>query len=159
MSRPPAPASRRTAITLALAAPLVLAACDLDPPSAAPPESPPPAPPRPDTEVVAAARKAILLMVATIEATTAAHLRLRAGLGPWLDLHGAHLAVLDDGAEDQAVEPALVDPRPPAALRAVIAAEAALSASLADSSRLAASGDLARALASMSAAVTQRLVT
>ena len=107
---------------------------------------------------MAAARKAILLMVATVEATTAAHPRLRAGLGPWLDLHGAHLAVLDDGAEDQAVEPAPIEPRAPAARQAVVSAEGALAGSLADSAGRAASGDLARALASMSAGILQRLL-
>lgn len=157
MSRSPVPASRRTAIALALSAPLALAACELDPPSAAPTESPTAAPPLPDTEVVAAARKTILLMVATVEATIAAHPRLRGDLGPWLDLHSAHLTVLDDGAEGQAVDPALVDPRPAAARRAVISAEGGLAVSLADASRLAASGGLARALASMSAAITQRV--
>lgn len=158
MSRPPVPTSRRTAIALAITVPLVLAACEFDPPSAAPSEDLTTAPPLPDTEVVAGARKAILLMVTTVEATTAAHPRLRADLGPWVDLHGAHLAVLDGDAEDQTVEPALIDPRAPAARQAVISAEGTLAASLADSAGQAASGDLARALASMSAGILQRLM-
>ena len=110
MSSPRVHTSRRTALTLALSAPLVLAACDLDPPTAEPSESPT-VPPPPDAEVVASARQAILLTVALLEAVSARHRRLRADIRPLLRLHAAHLEVLDngseDGAEDEAVAPAL----------------------------------------------------
>lgn len=153
------PTSRRTAIALAVSTPLALAACDLDPPSATPSTAPTTAPPVPDADVVASARKAILLVVASVEATVAAHPRLGRELTPWLDLHATHLALLDEDedGEEQTVEPALPAPRPEAARRAIVGAEGGLATSLADAATRAASGDLARALASMSAAVTQRV--
>jgi hypothetical protein len=157
VSTPRAHTSRRTALTLALSAPLALAACDLDPPSAAPSQSPT-TPPLPDTEVVASARKAILLTVALLEVVSVQHRSLRARIRPLLDLHAAHLEVLDDGSEDQSPEPALPADTPAMARTQVSGAESNLAVTLADASRQAASGDLARALASMSAAVAQRAV-
>lgn len=156
--RSPAPTSRRTAIALAISAPLVLAACELDPPSAVPTEGPT-AEPLPDAEVVASARKAILLMVASVEAASVRHPQLSAGLEPWLTLHAAHLAVLDDEADDVEVEGETPASRPAIARDRVIALEGSLAGTLADAARQAASGDLARALASMSAAVTQRVIS
>ena len=162
MSSPRVHTSRRTALALALSAPLALAACDLDPPTAEPSESPT-VPPPPDAEVVASARQAILLTVALLEGVSARHRRLRADIRPLLRLHAAHLEVLDDGAddgaEDEAVEPALPADTALMARTQVSDAESSLAAALADAARQAASGDLARALASMSAAVTQRVVT
>lgn len=157
VSRPPVPTSRRTAIALALSAPLVLAACELDPPSAVPTEGPT-AEPLPDAEVVASARKSILLMVASVEAASARHPQLVAGLEPWLSLHAAHLAVLDDGSEDAEVAGETPASRPAIARDRIVALEGSLAGTLADAARQAASGDLARALASMSAAVTQRVI-
>jgi hypothetical protein len=157
VSSPRVHASRRTALALALSAPLVLVACDLDPPTAEPSESPTvPAPP--DAEVVASSRQAILLTVALLEAVSARHRRLRADIRPLLRLHAAHLEVLDDGSEDEAEEPALPADTALMARTQVSDAESSLAAALADAARQAASGDLARALASMSAAVTQRVV-
>jgi hypothetical protein len=155
--RSPVPTSRRTAIALALSAPLALAACEFDPPSAVPTETPT-TEPLPDADVAASARGQIVQMVATVEATIEAHPRLRRELAPWLDLHSAHLAVLDVG-DDQTATAATPPPTAAAARQIVIGAEGALAARLADSARQAASGDLARALASMSAAVTQRVIT
>ncbi len=149
--------SRRTALALALSAPLALAACDLDPPSASPSESPTTAPPLPDAEVVASARKAILLTVALAEAVSARHRPLRDEMRLLLDMHAAHLEVLDDGSDAEAVEAALPANTPPLARTQVSSAEGGLALTLADAARQAASGDLARALASMSAAVTQRV--
>lgn len=157
MSTPRAHTSRRTALALALSAPLALAACDLDPPSAAPSESSTTAP-LPDAEVVASARKAILLTVALLEAVSARHRPLRAGIQSLLDLHTAHLEVLDDGSEDESLEAALPADTPAMARTQVSGAERSLAVTLADAARQAASGDLARALASMSAAVAQRVV-
>lgn len=159
MSTPRAHTSRRTALALALSAPLVLAGCDLDPPAVAPSESPTSAP-LPDTEVVASARKAILQTVTLLEAVSARHRPLRAGIQPLLDLHTAHLEVLEDGSEDssadQGLEGALPADTPAMARTQVSDAERSLAVTLADAARQAASGDLARALASMSAAVAQR---
>lgn len=157
MSSPPISTSRRTAIALALSAPLALAACELDPPSAVPTETPTAAP-LPDADVVASARTAILLVVASIEAAGARHPRLAAGLDPWLSLHAAHLAVLDDGSEASEVEGEIPASRPGAARDRIVALEGSLAGTLADAARQAASGDLARALASMSAAVIQRVM-
>ena len=157
MSTPRALTSRRTALALVLSAPLALAACDLDPPSAAPSESPT-TPSSPDAEVVASARQAILLTVALLEVVSERHRALRAGIEPLLDLHSAHLEVLDDGAEDQDPEAVLPADTPAMARTQVSGAEGHLAATLADAARQASSGDLARALASMSAAVAQRVV-
>jgi len=153
--------SRRTAIALAFATPLTLAACELDPPSATPPDAPTPGP-VPDAEVVASARKAILLMVASVEAAVATHLRLGPELGPWLALHAVHLDVLDDGAADaseaEGIAAEIPAPRAAIARERLLAQEAVLADSLAENALQAASGDLARALGSISAALRQRVV-
>lgn len=154
MSIPRAHTSRRTAIALALSAPLALAACDLDPPSAAPSESPTTAP-LPDDEVVAAAGKSILLTIALLEAVRARHRPLREEIRPLLAMHLAHLEVLERPL-DESVEAELVADTPALARTQVSSAEGSLAVTLYDTARQAASGDLARALASMSAAVTQR---
>ena len=151
--------SRRTTISLVLGTPLALAACELDPPAAPVPAAGSPDPePAPDTEVAAAARKSILLMVASLEAATVTHPRLGPGLRPWLALHAAHLEVLEDGSAEDDVDVAPVVDNLPVVRRRLLAEEAALATRLADGARQAASGALARALASMSAAVRQRLV-
>ena len=157
MSTPRVHTSRRTALALALSAPLALTACDLDPPSASPSDAPTTTAALPDADVVASARKAILLTVALLEAVSARHRPLRADIRPLLDLHAAHLEVLDDGSEDDVVEAPLPADTPPMARTQVFGAEGSLAGTLADAARQAASGDLARALASMSAAVSQRV--
>ncbi|EON23271.1 MULTISPECIES: hypothetical protein [Nocardioides] len=157
MSIPRAHTSRRTALALALSAPLALASCELDPPSAEPSDAPTTEAP-PDAEVVTSARTEILLTVALLEAVRAQHRPLRAETGSLLRMHAAHLAVLDDGTEPEAVEAESPAPTPELARDQVTAVESALSATLADAAGKAASGDLARALASMSAAVIQRVV-
>lgn len=154
---PSVPTSRRTALALALSAPLALAACDLDPPSAVPTETPT-AEPLPDAEVVTSARTSILLMVASLEAASARHPQLAAGLDPWLSLHAAHLAALEDGSDESEVTGEIPAGRPAVVRDRIIALEGSLAGTLADAARQAASGDLARALASMSAAVTQRVI-
>jgi hypothetical protein len=144
-------------MSLALTAPLAIGACSLDPPADTPPETPTPEP-VPDAQVVGLARKAIAAMVASIDTTTAAHPRLGAELAPWLALHAAHLAVLDDGSEEPVVDGTPATGKQSLDRRRLLDEETALAARLADGARQAASGDLARALASMSAAVRQRLV-
>ena len=96
--------------------------------------------------------------VALLEAVSARHRRLRAEIRPLLELHTAHLEVLDDGSEDEPVEAALPADTPLMARTQVSGAESSLALTLADAARQASSGDLARALASMSAAVTQRVI-
>ena len=156
MSTPRVQTSRRTAIALALSAPLALAACDLDPPSAVPSE-PATAAPLPDAEIVAAAGKWILLTIALLEAVRARHRPLREDIRPLLAMHLAHLEVLERPS-DESVEADLVAETPALARAQISSAEGRLAASLADTARQAASGDLARALASMSAGVTQRVI-
>ncbi len=157
MSTSRAMTSRRTTIALVLSAPLAIGACSLDPPADAPAQTPTPEP-LPDAQVVGLARKAIWVMVASIEATAAVHPRLGPELTRWLSLHAAHLEVLDDGSEEQVVDGAPATGRQSVDRRRILDEETVLAARLADGSRQAASGDLARALASMSAAVRQRLV-
>lgn len=153
--------SRRTTIALVLAAPLTLAACELDPPTDSSPAAVPPEP-VPDAELLASARGAIMTMVGSVDTAIAAHPRLRPGLAPWLTLHAAHLAVLEDGSQGGSQDDSVETP-PPAgtaasAIEALRSQEAGLARDLAEAARQAASGDLARALASMSAALRQRLV-
>ena len=88
------------------------------------------------------------------------HAGLRRQLRPWLALHRAHLAELDadpaDAADGTAAAPA---PTPrAAALAEVRGSEAALQRALVQDAVAATSGELAQLLASMSAAVAQRLV-
>lgn len=165
MSTPRVQTSRRTSLALAVTAPLALAACEIDPPSArssATPSASPSTPPLPDTDVVTAARTAILSMVAAAETVTAAHPRLGRELDAWLSLHSAHLEVLLDDSGDDTEAPAdgvLPAPRAASARARFVSDEGRLAGTLADLAREAASGDLARVLASMSAAVTQRVTT
>jgi hypothetical protein len=96
---------------------------------------------------------------ALLAATTDRHPRLAAGLQPLADAHVAHRGVLDGAAE---VEPDVpptptVPGRPPVALDRVRRAETRLAATLREATGAAQSGDLARALASMAASLTQHL--
>ncbi len=155
--------SRRTAISVVLAAPLALAACELDPPAdptpgARSPEPDPDSEPAPDTEVVAAARKSMLLMAASLEAAILAHTGLERELRGWLVLHAAHLEVLDDGSASYEVDAPVAVDRAPAARQRLLAEEVTLAVRLADGANQADSGDLARVLASMSAALRQRVI-
>ncbi len=161
--------SRRTALVLAVSAPLAVAACDRDLPPATPtPSSTSSSTPLSstassrDVDLVGSAREAALHLVSSAEAVTVEHPGLAAELAPWLALHVAHLSVLD-GAEDRGIEAEdtqaeVPAPRAAAARRRFLDQEGALAGTLADSAGQADSGDLARALASMSAAVAQRLV-
>ena len=89
------------------------------------------------------------------------HAGLRRQLRPWLALHRTHLGALDaepadDPADGTAAVPAPT--RPAAALAEVRGSEAALQRALVEDAVAASSGELAQLLASMSAAVAQRLV-
>lgn len=136
---------------------LALGACESDRGPRPPVETPTTAP-LPDAEVVTSARESILLMVATLERVGAEHARLAAEIGPWLEMHAAHLAVLGGEGGDEDVVGPLPPAKAAAARRRVLAAERRLAADLGDAAGRASSGDLARALASMSAAVHQRVV-
>lgn len=99
------------------------------------------------TEIAAQAR-----LVADVVTT---HVGLATALGPLTALHRAHLAVLTDHAP--AAPSVMVPARPDAALAAVRRGEAGLQRSLTASARKAASGPLARSLASMAAGVAMHL--
>lgn len=165
MSERARPVSRRTAVGLGitgtLAASGVLTGCRLDPPAADP------APgadeePEPDADVllVGSVLDSLDGTAALVAAVLTRHPGLSPDLQPLLDVHAAHRAVLDEAAEveqDTADVPT-VPGRPALALDRVRRAENRLSTTLRAATGTAQSGDLARALASMSASVTQHLV-
>lgn len=167
------PLSRRTAVAGALAAPVALAACDIDPPrdAAAPtgPDGPPAADGTDDVDLLAE-------VVDGIESTMALAVAARArpadaDLAARLTaLHEAQVAVLgaaapedtdpgtDSDSPDASATPA---PAPDDAGAAegtrLVPAERALQRLLARSAATAQSGDLARVLASAAAAIAQEL--
>lgn len=158
------PVSRRTAVGAALVGTLgasaLLAGCTLDPAD----EDPAPGPatePEPDADVVLLGTVLTALdgTAALVGAAAARHPRLAADLQPLADVHAAHRAVLDEAAEvgtDAAGSPA-VPGRPAPALDRVRRAETRLVRTLREATAAAQSGDLARALASMAASLTQHL--
>ena len=155
---PGRPLSRRTTLGSALAAPLVLAACDIDPPSdgAGSPASAP-APPE-DSELVATVVAALVDAGAVVAAATAAVPALDARLAPLVAAHTAHQELLAGAVPDAALPtatPTTVPARAEPALRAVRRSEQQLLRVLREGCLSAASGDLARVLASMAASTSQ----
>lgn len=164
MSARARPVSRRTAVGGTLAAvlvgPALATGCTPDPPSPAPAPGAP-TEPEPDADVVllGTVLGAIDGAAALLAATADRHPRLAAGLQPLVDAHAAHRGVLDGAAE---VEPEVaatptVPGRPPVAIDRVRRTETRLVDTLREATGAAQSGDLARALASMAASVTQHL--
>lgn len=149
--------TRRTALAIVASTPFVLTSCDLDPRSSDALPSPAPVADV-DAAVVASARAAIVEMSAFLAATSRQHRPLRSQVTALRAMHAAHLEVLDDGSD---VEPGSQQTLPPSGLPEarvqIRSREAALAVSLVEAARRAESGDLARALASMSAAVGQRV--
>ncbi|MEP9364529.1 hypothetical protein ABLE68_16300 [Nocardioides sp. CN2-186] len=128
---------RRAALALGVAGVALLTGCDND-------DKDPAATPSPDPDVALVDGVVAQLSVALRAAT-------RAGNADLVQLHRAHLRALDGSARHGA------DARVPrVSLRE---REKVLQAGLANASMAAQSGELARLLASMSAAVSQRLVT
>jgi hypothetical protein len=158
------PVSRRTAVggvvAAALAGPVLVTGCTLDPPAADPSDGAP-AEPEPDADVLllATVLAAIDGAAALLAATAERHPRLAAGLQPLVDVHAVHRSVLDGAAEvDPDVPPTPTVPgRPPVALARVRRAETRLVGTLREATGAAQSGDLARVLASMAASLTQHL--
>lgn len=153
--------TRRTAlfsaVGSALTAPVVLAACDIDPPASTggSPASPPPAE---DAELVAAVVAELVRAGAVLEAATLSVPGLTPLLAPVAAAHADHLGLLADAVADADV-PA---PEPPAiaagrarALAAVRRSERRLQRAVRQACLSAASGDLARVLASVAASTAQ----
>lgn len=170
------PVSRRTAVGAALAGTLagsgLVAGCSLDPPDADSPADSPAgstdgspdasaADPEPDADValLASVLAALDGTAALAAATLARHSRLDATLQPLVDVHALHRAVLDEAAEvDQDAAPAPVVPaRAAVALDRVRRAETRLADTFREATVTAQSGDFARALASMTASLSQHL--
>lgn len=164
MSARARPVSRRTTVGAALAGTLAGAAlvtgCSLDRPASAPAAGSSPEP-EPDADVVllGSVLAALDATTALVSATLDRHPRTGPALRPLLDVHAAHRAVLDEAAEveqDDATAPVVPD-RPGPALDRVRRAETRLAGTLREATATAQSGDFARALASMTASLTQHL--
>lgn len=138
---PPAPHlfSRRTTLALAAAGLVAVGGCDDDGGEA--PAARPTASPDPDTELV----DHVVTRLARAE-----RLARAAGLGGLAALHRAHLEALDGTPSTR--------PHPKVAADVVRRQERQLQSDLVAAAMAAESGALARLLASMSAAVSQRLV-
>ncbi len=90
------------------------------------------------------------------------HPQLQARVQPLLDLHRTHLASLEHAIPQDAGRPGRSDPfvvarSPKRALRRLQAVETTLQSAMAQQAMTAPNGEFARLLASMSAAVGQRL--
>jgi hypothetical protein len=158
---PGRPLSRRTTLGSALAAPLVLAACDIDPPARDDGSAATPPPPE-DAELVATVVAALVGAGAVLAAATAAVPALDARLEPLVAAHTAHRDLLAGAVPDTelpSAAPVTVPPQSEPALRAVRRSEQQLLRTLRDGCLGAASGDLARVLASMAASTSQHVAT
>lgn len=154
------PLSRRTTLGSALAAPVGLAACDIDPPSRDDRSSAATPPPPEDSELVATVVAALVEAGAVLAAATAAVPALDAQLEPLAAAHTAHRDLLAGAVPDAELPtpaPATVPPQPQPALRDVRRSEQRLLRTLRDGCLGAASGDLARVLASMAASTSQHV--
>jgi hypothetical protein len=155
---PGRPLSRRTTLGSALAAPLVLAACDIDPPPRAdPPSSATPEPPE-DAELVASVVAALVRARGVLDAALAAAPELGPRLDPVVAAHAAHLDVLVGAVPDSEVPtatPPSLPTQPAAALAAVRRSEQRLLRAARTGCLESRSGDLARVLASVAASTSQ----
>lgn len=155
---PGRPLSRRRALASALAAPLVLAACDIDPPVRESSSSPATPPPPEDSELVATVVAALFRAQAVLDAAVGAVPSLAARLQPVRDAHTRHVDVLVGAVPAGGVPTgalATVPPRLLPALAAVRRSEQRLLSDVRAGSLSAASGDLARVLASVAASTAQ----
>ena len=159
---PGRPLSRRTTLGSALAAPLVLAACDIDPPRRADGTSTPTPEPPEDSELAATVVAALVRAQGVLTAATAAVPDLAARLDPVAAAHAAHLDVLVGAvpaSEVPTASPQAPPTRPPAALAAVGRSEQRLLRAVRAGCLEARSGDLARVLASVAASTSQHAAT
>lgn len=139
----------------ALTAPLVLAACDIDPPPRddTSPASPPPPE---DSELVASVVVELVRAEGVLAAAAASGLTAR--LAPLAAAHAAHRELLVGAVADAEVpdaSPTRVPDAPDRALAAVRRSEQRLLRQLREACVGAASGDLARVLASVAASTAQ----
>lgn len=158
---PGRPLTRRTTLGSALAAPLVLAACDIDPPARDAGPEPTTAPPPEDSALVAAVVAELVLARSVIEAATLSVPDLTPRLEPVASAHAAHLDVLLGAVPDAEATPSApptVAASPGRALAAVRRSEQRLLREVRRGCAQAASGDLARVLASVAASTAQHAV-
>ena len=158
---PGRPLSRRTTVGVALVSPLALAACDIDPPISEPaPGSPSPASPPPpeDSELVATVVAELVRAESVLAAALASVPSLSDRIEPLAAAHAAHRAVLSGAVPTSDLptpEPVSVPGRIIPALRTVRRSEQRLLRSVRAGCVDAASGDLARVLASMAGSISQ----
>ena len=145
-------------MALALVAPLVVAGCDIDPPPRDDPSADQAPPPPEDSELVIAVVAALVRARSVLEAATLAVPDLTPHLEPVATAHTAHLGVLAGAVADADVPapaPARIPARRDRALAAVRRSEQRLLDEVRRGCVAAASGDLARVLASMAASTAQ----
>lgn len=144
--------SRRMALGGATAAVAATAGCQWGPPASV---DPPAAKRDADADTVEGLVTAIAAQARLVADVATTHVGLATALAPLTALHQAHLAVLSD---EPSTAPAVTVPaRPDTALAAVRRGEAGLQRALTAGARTAASGPLARTLASMAAGVAMHL--
>lgn len=132
-----------------------LAACEDDADSSHQPRT---APELPDDDIVGRAAQTMAEASLLCSATMARHPELARVCRAFRELHATHLAVLEQSdAIDEADPPPNVARNQAVARTALMTSENGVSATLSDLALEADSGQLARALGSMSAAVLQRL--
>ena len=141
-----------------LAAPLVLSACDIDPPPRTAPSSAATPEPPEDSELVTAVVTALVRAGGVLDAAVAAVPDLAARLDPVRAAHAAHLDVLVGAVPDSDVptaSPRSLPSRPDAVLTAVRRSEQRLLREVRTGCLEARSGDLARVLASVATSTSQ----
>jgi hypothetical protein len=155
---PGRPLTRRTTVGAALLSPLAVVACDIDPPARDGGSADPTRPPPEDSELVATVVAALVRARSVLEAATLAVPELTPVLEPVATAHAAHLEVLAGAVADADV-PAPAPPSVPAvparALDVVRRSEQRLLREVRRACIGAASGDLARVLASVAASTAQ----
>lgn len=156
----PARMSRRAAITATLAATAVLTGCDIDPPTRGSADPTSPAPPPEDHELVLTTVARIAEGEALAEATASAFPELRSQLTALATAHAAHRTLLVGALPDDEVTESLTPDVPRRARRAltrVRSFERQVLRQVETACVAAASGDLARVLASVAASTAQHL--
>lgn len=155
---PGRPLTRRTAVGTALVTPALLVGCDIDPPARDDEAGPAAAAPPEDSELVASVVAELVLARSVVEAATLSVPDLTPRLEPLAASHSAHLDVLLGAVPDAEATPSApptVAPAPAAALTAVRRSEQRLLRAVRRGCADAASGDLARVLASVAASTAQ----
>jgi hypothetical protein len=142
----------------ALAAPLVLAACDIDPPVRESGNGPAAAPPPEDAELVASVVAELARAEAVLAAAATRSPAFSARLDATRTAHAAHRELLlgaVEGAGLPGSEPVRVPDDSERALSVVRRSERRLQRAVREGCTVAASGDLARVLASIAASTAQ----